>query len=47
MKKTVYTFVDINSRLKLGDKKNGEETIFDNLEEVDLASYLKLFWLVD
>ena len=36
MKKTVYTFADKNCRLKLVNKENGEETFFNNLEEVDL-----------
>ena len=33
---TVYTFADVNCRLKFMNKKNGEEAFFDNLEEVDL-----------
>ena len=33
---TVYTFADINCRLKVVNKENAEETFFDNLEEVDL-----------
>ena len=36
MENTVYTFPDINCRLKVMNKENGEETFFDNLEEVDL-----------
>ena len=36
MENTVYTFADINCRLKVGNKENGEEAFFDNLEEVDL-----------
>ena len=36
MGNTVYTFADVNSRPKVADKENGEETFFDNLEEVDL-----------
>ena len=33
---TVYTFTDVNCRLNLVIKENGEETFFDNLEKVDL-----------
>ena len=33
---TVYTFVDVNCRLKVMNRKNGEEAFLDNLEEVDL-----------
>ena len=36
MENTVYTFADINCRLKVVNKENGEETFSDNLEEVDL-----------
>ena len=36
MENTVYTFADVNSRLKVVNKENGEEAFFDNLEEVDL-----------
>ena len=36
MENTVYTFADINCRLKVVNKENGEEAFFDNLEEVDL-----------
>ena len=36
MENTVYIFPDINCRLKVMNKENGEETFFDNLEEVDL-----------
>ena len=36
MEDTVYTFADANCRLKVVNKKNGEEAFFDNLEEVDL-----------
>ena len=35
MENTVYTFADVNCRLKVVNKKNGEEVFF-NLEEVDL-----------
>ena len=33
---TFYTFADVDSRLKVMNKKNGEESFFDNLENVDL-----------
>ena len=33
---TVYTFADVNCRLKVVNKENEEEAFFDNLEEVDL-----------
>ena len=36
MENTVYTFADVNCRLKVVNKENREETFFDNLEEVDL-----------
>ena len=36
MENTVYTFADINCRLKVVNKENGKETFFDNSEEVDL-----------
>ena len=36
MENTVYTFADVNCRLKVVNKKNGEEAFFDKLEEVDL-----------
>ena len=36
MENTVYTFADVNCRLKVVNKENGEEAFFDNLEEVDL-----------
>ena len=36
MENTVYIFADANSRLKVVNKENGEETFFNNLEEVDL-----------
>ena len=36
MEDTVYTFVDVNCRLKVVNNENGEEPFFDNLEEVDL-----------
>ena len=36
MENTVYTFADVNCRLKVVNKKNGEEALFDKLEEVDL-----------
>ena len=36
MEHTVYTFVDVNCRLTVVNKENGEEAFFDNLEEVDL-----------
>ena len=36
MENTVYTFAVVNCRLKVVSKENGEETFFDNLEEVDL-----------
>ena len=35
MENTVYTFADVNCRLKVVNKKNGEQAFFDNLEEVD------------
>ena len=36
MENTVYTLADVNFRLKIVNKKNGEETFFCNLEGVDL-----------
>ena len=36
MESTVYTFPDVNYKLKVVNKENGEETFFDKLEEVDL-----------
>ena len=36
MENTVYTFADVNCRLKVVNKEHGEEAFFDNLEEVDL-----------
>ena len=36
MESTVYTFADVNCRLKVVNKENWEEAFFDNLEEVDL-----------
>ena len=36
MENTVYTFADVNCRLKFVNKENGEEAFFDKLEEVDL-----------
>ena len=36
MENTVCIFADANSRLKVVNKENGEETFFNNLEEVDL-----------
>ena len=35
MENTVYTFADVNCRLKVVNKENGEQAFFDNLEEVD------------
>ena len=32
----IYTFADVNCRLKVVNKENEEEAFFDNLEEVDL-----------
>ena len=32
----IYTFADVNCRLKVVNMENGEEAFFDNLEEVDL-----------
>ena len=37
MENAVYTFADVNCRLKAEKKENGEEAFFDNLEEVDLS----------
>ena len=36
MEITVYTYADVNCRIKVVNKENGEETFFNNLEEVDL-----------
>ena len=36
MEITVYTYADVNCRRKVVNKENGEETFFNNLEEVDL-----------
>ena len=36
MENTVYTFADVNCRLNIVNKENGEEAFFDNLEKVDL-----------
>ena len=35
MENTAYTFSDVNCRLKVVNKENGEDAFFDNLE-VDL-----------
>ena len=32
----IYTFADVNCRLKVVNTENGEEAFFDNLVEVDL-----------
>ena len=42
MENTVYTFADVNCRLKVVNKENGEGAFFDNLEEVDL--FLSQTW---
>ena len=34
MENAVYIFADVNCRLKVVNKEKGEETFFDNLEEV-------------
>ena len=36
MENTFYAFADVNCRLKVVNKEKGEETFFNNLEEVDL-----------
>ena len=36
MENTVHTFADVNCRVKVVNKGNGEESFFDTLEEVDL-----------
>ena len=36
MQNTVYAIADIDCRLSVVNKENGEDTFFDNLEEVDL-----------
>ena len=47
MENYVHTFADINCRRKVVNKENGEETFFNNLEEVDLfVKHSKLFEIV-
>ena len=47
MENYVHTFADINCRRKVVNKENGEETFFNNLEEVDLfLKHSKLFEIV-
>ena len=49
MDNTVYTFADVNCRLKAVNKENEEETFLDNLEEVDLffsQKHSKVFEIV-
>ena len=36
MENIAHIFADVNCRLKVVSKENGEEAFFDNLEEVDL-----------
>ena len=36
MENTVYIFSNVNCKLKLVNKENGEETFFNILEELDL-----------
>lgn len=45
MEITVCAFADINCKLKVVNKENGEEPLFDNLEGIDffLIQTYKLF----
>ena len=36
MENSVYTFADVNCRLKTVNKEIGDKAFFNNLEEVDL-----------
>ena len=36
MENSVYPIVDVNCRLEVVNKENGEEAFFNNLDKVDL-----------
>ena len=36
MENTIYTFADVNYKLKVVNEKNGKERLFDDLEKGDL-----------